>query len=165
MGLFLRPRYRRTSGESNDTTWSLTSGGPSKRRQRARLLEQATKPLDLSRGAVAYAENLLACVQRTTAPYSLEPHNIPGGTSTMTTHHISRTDQPRIIPPLRGDQGWGTRRMTTSHRRTRPRKSDETYNLYTPTYVQQRPIWLLPHAVTRIRPIIRAGMAKEAKNE
>lgn len=67
-GPFLCPRYLRTSGESNDTTWRLTSGGPSKRRQRARLFEQATKPLDLSRGAVAYAENLLACVQRTTAP-------------------------------------------------------------------------------------------------
>ena len=149
MGLFLRPRYRRTSGESNDTTWSLTSGGPSKRRQRARLLEQATKPLDLSRGAVAYAENLLACVQRTTAPYSLEPNNIPGGTSTMTTHHISRTDQPRIIPPLRGDQGWGTKKMTTFHRRTYDAwKPDVTYILYTPTS-NTRLSWLLPHAGTR----------------
>ena len=129
MGLFLRPRYRRTSGKSNDTTWSLTSGGPSKRRQRARLLEQATKPLDLSRGAVAYAENLLACVQRTTAPYSLEPHNTRGNIYNDHPSHITHRPTTNYPAPAWRPRVGYKKDDNFSQAYLRPRKSDETYNL------------------------------------
>ena len=83
-GPFLRPRYRRTTDELNDTTSEPDERRTIQKAPASTLTctsDQAarSKPRDC-----LICKELLAYVRRTTVPYSLELHNIPGGTSTTT---------------------------------------------------------------------------------
>ncbi|EJK45656.1 hypothetical protein THAOC_35717, partial [Thalassiosira oceanica] len=160
-GPFLRPRYRRTTDELNDTTSEPDERRTIQKAPASTLTctsDQAarSKPRDC-----LICKELLAYVRRTTVPYSLELHNIPGGTSTTINrkppnHKLScpgvatkggalKDDNFPGIPKTLAVQLAGSPNIIRAGRaqRTRPRtsrrKSDMTSKGAKRTIVSSRP--------------------------
>ncbi|EJK46445.1 hypothetical protein THAOC_34884 [Thalassiosira oceanica] len=101
-GPFLRPRDRRTTNELNNTT-----SEPDERRttQKAPVSTQTCTSDQAARSEprdCLICKELLAYVRRTTVPYSLELHNIPGGTSTTTNR---KPPNPQLSCPCLATKG------------------------------------------------------------